>query len=71
MSRWYESIDRRPGRAPDIRTTETTITFELGILGGILREEFFIPTPRTRPVIRCDRSGEISLRILEGRSSGV
>ena len=71
MSRWYEPIDRRPGRMPVIRPDGDVLTFELGILGGVLRDELFIPTPRTRLVIRCERSGEITLRIAEGRSSGV
>lgn len=71
MSRWQEPIDRRVGRPPAITETEEVKTFVLGILGGVLREELFMPTPRTRIVIRCDRDGEITLRILEGRTSGA
>lgn len=71
MSRWHEPIDRGPGRTPVIRTTEQTVTFEFGIVGGVMRHELFTPTRRTRLSIRCDRSGLIVVRILEGCSSGV
>lgn len=71
MSRWQEPIDRRPGRPPAISTTSMNVTFEFGVLGGILRDELFVPTARTRLVISCDRGGDITLRIREGRSSGV
>lgn len=71
MSRWYESIDRAPGRTPIIRTTDEMVVYEFGILGGVMQHELFSPTKRTRLSIRCDRSGLIVLRILEGRSSGV
>lgn len=71
MSPGQEPIDVRRGRNPLVTETDTTITFELGILGGVMRTEMFVPRPRTRLVIHCHRSGEITLRILNGRSSGV
>lgn len=54
-----------------MRTTEDSATFEMLIVGGILRHELFSPTPRTRIVIKALQSGEITVRILNGRSSGV
>ena len=69
VSRWHEPIDRGPGRTPVIQTTEDTVSYEFGILGGVMARGFFTPTKRTRLSIRCDRSGLIVLRILEGRSS--
>jgi hypothetical protein len=54
-----------------IRTTDVTKTFEFAIIGGAMRDELFVPTPRTRLVIHCDRDGRIVIRILEGRTSGV
>jgi hypothetical protein len=68
-STWQEAIDVRRGRHPFVTETDTTITFQLGILGGVMRTELFVPTPRTRLAICCDRDGEITARILEGKSS--
>ena len=72
VSRWYESIDRRQGRPPQIRPDGTCLTFTVAVIGGAMSDGVvFKPTPRTRLVIRCDRDGEITLRIAEGRTSGV
>lgn len=72
VSSGQEPIDLRQGRLPLISRTDTSITFELGILGGEMRSgATFTPTPRTRLVVHCDRSGEITARIAEGRSSAV
>lgn len=72
MSRWQEPIDRRVGRPPRVTPTPLDgVTFEFGILGGVLVDELFVPTSRTRLLIRCERDGEIVVRILEGRSSAT
>lgn len=64
-----EPIDGQCGRLPFITETATTITFEFGILGGALRDGLFVPTSRTRLLIHCDRDGDITVRILDGRAS--
>lgn len=71
-TRWFEAaLDSRRGRLVLTQVTEQTVSVEFGILGGVMGDELFAPTPRTRLAIHCQRSGEITLRILEGRSSGV
>lgn len=71
-SRWQDTtMDLQPGRAPFVYGTDAVVTFELPILGGLMRDELFNPTPRTRLAIKCNRDGVITVRILNGRSSGA
>lgn len=71
-SSWHEPVmDAQCGRLPLITASSGVVTFELSVLGGILRDELFNPPPRTRLAIRCERDGHITMRILNGRSSGV
>lgn len=68
MSVWQEPIDRRKGR-PTLTLASPTggVVYEFPILGGELIDRLFVPSPRTRLVIRCERDGEITLRITERR----
>jgi hypothetical protein len=66
-----EPIDLRPGRSPLVTTTATTVTVELRVVGGEMRDGLFVPTPRTRLVIQCDQDGHIGVRIAESRTAGA
>jgi hypothetical protein len=43
VSPGQEPIDVRRGRNPLVTETDTTMTFELGILGGVMRTEIVRP----------------------------
>lgn len=62
-------LDTQPGGNVSVvdHPSVRTISF------AVLKDEDigFNPTPWTRLVIRCERGGEIKVRILEGRSSGA
>jgi hypothetical protein len=58
VSSRQEPIDRRPGRLPRITKAAETITFDLDIL---VRPERVLR-------IQCDRDGEITLQIFEGKA---
>jgi hypothetical protein len=68
VSRWQEPIDRRKGR-PTLTVESPTggVIYEFPVLGGQLANMLFTPSPRTRLVIRCERDGDITLRITERR----
>ena len=62
MGRTPQSIDRRPGRLPDIRTDDGGITFVMVPLGA--------PHP-DQLVIRCDDNGQAWVSIRSRRTGGI
>lgn len=66
-----EPIDLKAGRLPIVRATGCDVTYELIVQGGLLKNELWLPAPRTRLLLRYDIDGELHARILSGRSSAV
>jgi len=69
VSSWREVIDDKPGRAPVIRATAHTVTYEVAILGGLLADGLFTPAPRMRLLIRCDDQERVFLAIRVDRTT--
>lgn len=67
MSRWHEPIDRRPGRPPNVRAVGNSVIYEMAPIGGPLFAGLFVPTPRTRLILRCDDTGHIWASISDRR----
>ena len=64
VSPWQELIDLARGQPPVVRSDGRDVIYELRISGGVMAEELFLPSPRTRLLLRCDDHGEIFVRAI-------